>query len=286
MNRWIVVVALAPGGCTEVKVIEDETGGAAQVPCSVQEIFTNSCAVSGSCHAEGAPQVSLAEGSTAVLDSTSPQSGLPFIDFGNTQGSYLALKLLPEPPMGDRMPASPYMITEEERGILLGWVAGAELPPCGGGTGTDTAADSSSGSETGPTMMLCGWEDVPETVPASSGVVAGMGATDIPPDIGLVLENNCGCHLVETPFKAGYSFPAPSFPKFHTLAAFQEVPMFYTDPLHALALARVEMPGMVGEMPPPPCDLGDGNRMAEADRMLLLAWLTAMAPSGADWVPP
>jgi hypothetical protein len=103
------------------------------VPPRVQEAFDRNCAVSG-CHdstASGGLNL-LREESASIIDGETPNSEIPLVALGDVQGSYLALKLLASAPdsdgiVGDPMPrgggGDPADIA-----IILGWIAGANLP--------------------------------------------------------------------------------------------------------------------------------------------------------------
>lgn len=126
----------ALGGCADQFEIIDDGGGADAIPMEVQAAFDRSCATGG-CHdsASRVADLSLAPADApATLDGAAIQSELPLVELGSVEGSYLAIKLLPD----DRIPAGvsrlgtimPPDPTEENRvdmALILGWIAGAEL---------------------------------------------------------------------------------------------------------------------------------------------------------------
>lgn len=129
---------LLASGCAEQFEIIDEPQSSDAIPPAVQDAFDRACATSG-CHdaAVAAGGLSLAgQDAAAIIDAPSLQSELPLVEFGSVERSYLAIKMLADdalPPdssrVGTRMPPDP---TDEElldMALIIGWIAGAELPP-------------------------------------------------------------------------------------------------------------------------------------------------------------
>jgi hypothetical protein len=257
----------------------------------VQRAFDDSCAFAG-CHDAASQQAGLdlsAAAAPAIIGGAAMQSDLPLVELGNVQGSYLALKLLPNPPTGVQMPSG--IMPGVDNAIILGWIAGAELPGGGEGSTTDlpgTTTEPAEGSSTGPTMRLCGVQDV------APGAVdpfdIGMDAGQIPPDVGAVLSDNCGCHESDQPLVMGAP-PYGGSVHFSTIAELQaEYTTFVMGssmmlPGHEILLARVQTEDATRMPPAYYCDLGDGTVIADADRQLLIDWLTAGAPDASTWMP-
>jgi len=181
-------------GCTQVEKLEDDGGsGNAGIPTEVQRAFDESCAIS-SCHDSAARQGGLDLSATAapgIIGGQSSQSDLPLVELGNVQGSYLAVKMLPNPPAGSQMPIGvpPGVDNPTNIAIILGWIAGAPLPGGGGGEGgstteapVDTTTDAPAESTGEPEVKLCGLEDVAPGEPNPFDI--GMNAGQIPPDVG------------------------------------------------------------------------------------------------------
>jgi hypothetical protein len=281
LRSAILGAALCLGACGVEKL--DDTGGDAQVPAEVQRILVDSCGVAPGCHMATAPaeMLDLTTGSVAVLTGTSRQTGQPLVDFGNVAGSYLAVKMLDAmPPSGTPMPPTP-TLSELDRAILIGWIAGAELPAGDTGMGMttsegDAATTAATGDgSTGADAQECSVDVL--VVAGAKPIDTGTAAGQIPPDIGPVLETNCGCHL-------GTELIAPA-------ALFVNGTIDLTT--HAgiqMNLASIRsMVTMVEAAGMPPayyCDLGDGTQITADDQALLEAWLAADAPDGATWVPP
>jgi hypothetical protein len=292
----LVAVGLLPMACTELEKLDTGTSGAG-IPTDVQRAFDDSCNIAG-CHDGAARAGGLDLSATAapgIIDGDAILSELPLVELGNVQGSFLALKLLPNPPAGAQMPSG--IEPGLDNAIILGWIAGATLPGGGEGGSTtdggqDTAAttmpDPSEGS-TGAQAKLCGLADVAPDVANPFDI--GMNAGQIPPDVGEVLTNNCGCHEVETTDLIMGAFPYGGMVHFSTIAEVQaEYTAFVmgstmTLPGYQVLLARMQSEE-TNRMPPPYyCDLGDGTVITEAHRQLLSDWLTAGAPDAPSWMP-
>jgi hypothetical protein len=281
-TRTILALCLLAGGCEQVKRIDETDGGTdCEVPDEVQRIFTESCAVP-SCHS-GDQTPNLTAGQAAsIIGQTATQVSLPLVEIGNVSGSYLAIKIQPDLPDsimrgGDLMPQPPEELSEADRALLLGWIAGAELA-CEGGAG-DTGGTGTSGSETGsttgPTTYDCSIEGL---VPgAADPIDAGMDAGQIPPDIAEALADNCGCHFVD-----GFEMPPTDYPfddlNMETLDGFTAM-LDNGKILRESAIERLAEDSVL-PMPPVGCE-----EISQAQRDLLLSWLEAGVPDGATWMP-
>lgn len=284
-----VGLALCLVGCPAVKPIEEENGSGG-IPTEIQRIFDESCANAG-CHGMGTAQQSLnleADQSPSILTTNAQQNpSLLLVDLGSVDGSYLAIKMIPEHMgrTGDIMPPPGYSIPEEDRALVLGWIAGAPLS--GGGTGGETEGvetDDTTEGETGtePMVQSCALEDVKPGAP--NPIEAGTEAEQIPPDIADALERNCGCHYAEQPL-ANSLAPYPGMLDMATWAGFQEelaFPLCESDVAYVCVQERLDhaLP-----MPPAQCVLEDGSRITDEDLALLDAWLDEGAPDGATWTP-
>ncbi len=289
----VVVMTLAAGACKELVPIDDG-GGGAQVPTAVQEAFDRSCALSG-CHGMGAAQagLSLDAGASASVVGGSSSAGIPMVTLGDVCQSYLALKIMsPDKNMCDTQIAGALMPpgtrgdpdVQLDIAIILGWIAGAELP--GGGSG---GSGGTGGSGTGGAFVGCGLGDV-SNKGLSSPVVAGDMAGMIPTDVGQALTDNCGCHLVDNPD----DFTAP--PSFWRYTGMFDLRTY--DALQA-ASGSPTCAGMTnwecmnkrvvtdGNMPPPGyCSEQDMGALPQADYDLLSKWLADGAPDAPNWTPP
>jgi hypothetical protein len=293
LGSSIALGGLLLAGCPQIEKTDDDGPGEAGVPTEVQRAFNESCAITA-CHDSTNRQAGLdlsSTGSPNIIGGMSSQSTLPLVELGNVQGSYLALKLLPNPPSGTPMPPVDLPGTDDPTNvaIILGWIAGAQLPGGGGSEGGSTTDDppaESSGSAEGESSsggsdaMLCGLADVAPEAPNPFDI--GMAAGQIPPDVGAALVNNCGCHEVDSADLIMGAFPYAGMVHFSTIA---EIRADYMGvPVHELVLERVQSE-QPNRMPPPYyCDLGDGSVITDADRQLLIDWLTAEAPDGATWM--
>lgn len=283
-----VAALMGAAGCTQVERIDEVgAGGDRVIPTAVQQIFDANCSLAG-CHDSASQAGSLvlaSPQSRGIIGGQSQQSMLPLVEIGNVGGSYLAAKIVEEPAapiQGDPMPpAGP--LEPLDGAVLLGWIAGAELP--GGGGGDDAELDDgvADAGETGGGALPC---DFPEIAPGqASPVVAGDEPGLIPTIIGDALTRNCGCHYS--------AMLAPGVPGYIGDVVFTTLDEFLADyngpnpnymggPVAAAVLDRVMMTGGL-VMPPAYCALPDGTTILADDQMLLLAWLEAGAPDGATF---
>ncbi len=161
--------ALIVGACGSLEAIEQDTDGMDEgVPTAVVEAFAERC----SCHdtdSSPAGNLSLTAAALSSLEGApSNQSSLPLVTRGDIANSYLALKMVDDATLqslvdngalaagfdrGERMPLGGPFGSEADA-IILGWIAGAELPG-GGGTGTDTTGGSDSDSDSDTMGVDC-----------------------------------------------------------------------------------------------------------------------------------
>ncbi|MBL4687874.1 MAG: hypothetical protein JKY37_25010 [Nannocystaceae bacterium] len=284
---------VASTGCADqLKPIGDDGGDGATdlMPPHVAEAFGRACG-SATCH--GGSQTPALDPTSApgIVDSDSA-TGIPLVEFGNLQGSYIAIKVLPDAVLDDVslrvggiMPVPGNDFDPADISIIIGWIAGT-APPVGDGDDddgatsdgmddADTMADESTGT---PEPQLCGLEDVAPGV--DSPVVMGDEAGVIPTQIGTIINNNCGCHLTTETLVMGAPSASPPPPAgtgtdFATLAGIQAN--------MDTVLARVDTD--VNAMPPTYfCDLQDVQALTQADSDALTSWLEMGAPDGATWM--
>lgn len=298
-TRCIFAIVSLAAGCEQVKRVEDGNNGGA-VPTAVQEAFDRQCNDT-SCHGPS-PQLGLslvAGDSASILEKNgvgNPE--LPLVDIGNVPGSYLAIKMLPDSELMDlgitrvglRMPNVP--LTPEiqsDVALILGWIAGAELPGGGdGGTGGTTAGDTAgdTAGTTGEVDLHCGIDDL--NPGSTNPIVAGDGAMQIPTEIGDVLATNCGCHYVDMLDRAVADYlqgTAAQPMLIETWAQWQG--MYPTVPPKSPideSLARLDPASTLPMPPATACDVGTGLNITAEDKALLVDWLMQGAPDGASWM--
>lgn len=280
-------LVLGASACSGLEKLDDGDGPAGGgIPPAVQLAFDETCGTPG-CHdaatASGGLDLSAMNAPTIIggMSSTS----LPMVDPGNVNGSYLAVKMLEDPPegttrVGARMPSSGDFDNVNNL-VILGWIATAS-PSDGGGSTTDTPTGGDEMS-TGETILACGVSDVAPD--ADNPFDIGMDAGQIPPDVGDALTNNCGCHGVDQgdllegvpPYTTGrvpFTTIAELQAEYMNAAGVNE---FGFD----ILLGRVE----TNTMPPSYyCNLGGGEVITEDDRQLLIDWLTEGAPDAPTWM--
>jgi hypothetical protein len=131
------------------------------VPEEVQAAFDRSCATGG-CHDAGGAAAGLvlsAAGSVDVLVRDATQKTMPLVVVGDTSGSYLAHKLMADPPaaiVGGRMPVGFDPSNADQLAdvtTILAWIGGAPMTGCGSG-GTDTTTGEP------PTDLPCDVEEL------------------------------------------------------------------------------------------------------------------------------
>jgi hypothetical protein len=175
--------------------------------------------------------------------------------------------------------------TASEHGTtLLSATAGTSGDTLATDGGSNDASDMES-STGEPPIQYCGLEDLKPGAP--SPVVSGVEAMMIPPDIGTILVENCGCHYADMlavgPPVADYSSLLPL--RIETWEQWQGTygPTDYST--LGISLERVRDSPLQFTMPHRSCYIGGGERMVPADRATLIAWMEAGAPDGATWVP-
>ncbi len=177
-----LVAALgSSSGCEQVSKLDEEptSGG---VPAEVQARFDTFCAVPG-CHmAAVGPELTAGSSSAALMMTSS--AGPPYVTFGDLDNSQLITRIAPG---GGMPPASSPQLSDEDRAVIYGWVAGAPFPNSEGESDTD----SGSGSTTGDTMTGSTTDDT------ASGSESGMVEYDQFVPVLAVMAANCsgvGCH--------------------------------------------------------------------------------------------
>ncbi len=139
------------------------------------------------------------------------------------------------------------------------------------------APSTSSGSETGEPPLKCAIESLVPGTP--SPIDAGTGVGQLPPEIGDVLERNCGCHFVDP---TALERDVPAYKGTIALATWQD----FQSPFNGIPTwQRVRQRAVVELSMPVPfyCDVQEVGSLSTEDHALLDAWLTAEAPDGASW---
>ena len=263
-----------------VERIGDPSGGPC-IPPAVQAIFDARCNLGTSCHSAGSNNVSFdASESATIIGGASKQSTFPLVELGSVEGSYLAHKIMAVPPVPiesgtTRMPQNADFsdpALAEDMATLLGWIAGAELPGCVGGS-------DSGGNE----VLACGLADLDPG--GMDTLVAGDAAMQIPTEIGMILDTNCGCHLTTSTTLARMAIPYPAAGAF-AMSTWADWHSDYGQGITMLQQARTFLAPPTMPMPPPGvCNDGMGNTMPPDQRTRLLEWIDADAPDGASWPP-
>ncbi|MEM6992120.1 MAG: hypothetical protein AAF721_16540 [Myxococcota bacterium] len=294
MNRTILTAWFLVGvtGCaSQLQPVEDEGGDGTEdlMPPHVADAFERACG-SAACHGGTQTPALTAAAAPDIIGGSSAAGGLPFVELGNLQGSYIAIKMLPDALLDDPgarvgglMPVPGTEVDPADISIILGWIAGT-VPPAGDGGATDgmtdggmtdDAADDTTGG--GPTQA-CGIGDLAPGV--DSPVVMGDEADVIPTEIGMIIENNCGCHLAaaEELIMGAPQAPAPApdgvGTDFTTLAGIRANVENVATRINDTASA----------MPPPYyCEIRDVQSLTQADFDALSMWLADGAPDGATW---
>lgn len=281
-----IAAAVAATGCDQVKRIDQDgdSGSDSNVPPAVQERLTASCALVG-CHVAGSvsPDLSAASGGAWVEASG---AGGPYVTFGDPDNSYLVQKMFPNPPAGSQMPIGAGVLEPEDLAVIVGWVAGVELPnDADADTGDDDMDDTGDESSGGDALVSCALSVVGPDV--ESPVVSGDAAGMIPSAIGTALENNCGCHYTDSPSEPLY-FPYNGGTRLETLEDFTNDyaganPAYMGSPAWMAVQDRVVTQGT---MPTAVCETEDGGTLSDADFALFEAWFEQQAADGASFSPP
>ncbi|MCX4247223.1 hypothetical protein [Paraliomyxa miuraensis] len=134
-----------------------------------------------------------------------------------------------------------------------------------------------TGGGTGEELLTCSIEALAPGF--DSPVVAGDGAEVLPPSIGLVLENNCGCHYLDP---EQVDPEVPTYFGAMPMATWQD---FHSTFMGTVVHERVRQRAVVELSMPPPfyCDALDFGSLSAEDYALLGAWLEASAPDAAAW---
>jgi hypothetical protein len=252
---------LAPG--TESMIVAGT--GAMQIPPDIATILEDNCG----CHynntwPEPPPYIDYLEDMTAPFDMRTwagfqemAPAGMPFhalsLDRVNGGG---AIAMPPPDPYCQAMPAT-------ESATLVEWL-------------TAGAPDGATWMGTPTGTHVCGIEDLKAGAP--NPIVSGTGAGQIPPDIGTILANNCGCHYADALDVAVPDYTGTA--DLATHAGFQAASN--GGMLHETALTYVTTQFMpISDT----CVQDDGNRLNEADYRTLTQWLGEGAPDGAEWMP-
>lgn len=175
----LVAALSTASGCEQVSKLEEEpeSGG---VPAEVQARFDTFCAVPG-CHmAAVGPELTAGSSSSSLMMTSS--AGPAYVTFGDLENSQLITRIAPG---GGMPPAASPQLSDEDRAVIYGWVAGAPFPNSEGDT------DSGSGSTTGDTMTGSTTDDT------ASGSESGMVEYDQFVPVLAVMAANCGgvgCH--------------------------------------------------------------------------------------------
>ncbi len=248
--------------CEQVLPIGGPEG--ACVPAPVQAAFDRSCALGG-CHdanGSGAGLVLTAGASSDVLGKTASQQALPLVTLGDAEHSYMASKLVADPPMpitGARMPVGFDPANADQArdvAIILGWINGASFTGC-------EPAGGSEGSSGGAIAEGTGSEGPIDEETTTGGV---LGARELPCEIDELLDRRCrSCHS-DPPQGA----PMPLVTRDHLLAS---APSDAT--LSVAERAAQRMADDAAPMPPAP-----GTRVAAQEIADFEAWLAAGTPTG------
>jgi len=277
----LAALALPLGGCGELSAIDgtDGTGGSS-IPAEVEAAFVDSCATPG-CHdaTSRAGQLSLAAADLeSLVGKPSTGSSLPQVEIGNIQGSYLAIKMLPDDVLntnglersGGRMPPTGDF-TNPDNATILAWIAGAEFPDDGGTGGTGSTGSTSETDGTGSTDGTDGTDSTGST---GDGMLT---FDDVWPILSL-----CGCHIGGTPDLAtngNLTFtdmdayaklvgaPSPSLPELNLIEPSEPENSYL---MHKLKDTQADVGGAGTQMP-----LGG---LDPADIQLIEDWILAGAP--------
>ena len=281
-KHWIFGGLVVASGCVQVEKL-DEAGQA--VPTEVQRVFDTRCATGG-CHDSSTRQAGLsleASDAAGIIGQPSSQNGsFSLVELGSVETSYLAAKILPTPPtgvdlVGDIMPPGADLSNNElatDVAIILGWIAGAELPGGEGGSLGDDDDDDG--------LQACGIIDV--NPGATSPIDAGVEVGQIPMSIATVLANNCGCHYVTDGVGALAGQVYTGLP----IATLDDFLATYpgANPDYAGLQTREAVLDRVGadrNMPPLNCIVEGGSNILSSDFDALVAWLQAGSPDAPTW---
>lgn len=250
--------------------------GAMQIPPDIATILADNCG----CHYTNEfptppPYIDYLEGSP-----TQPLDMATWAGFQAMKGAeaYHAVSLarvtggppIPMPPTAE--PPAPSLcepMPADQSATLIEWLT------MGAPDGATWMGTGMPGAE-----HVCGIEDVKPGAP--NPIVSGTGAGQIPPDIGTILANNCGCHYADDLELEVADYGGVVDLASH--AGFQAE--FFTSmrPVHEVVLEYVASEFMPFS---DTCLLSDGtSKIAGPDMVVLMQWLVEDAPDGATWSPP
>jgi hypothetical protein len=241
-------------GCDQLQRIGGDDG--ACVPAQVQAALDRSCALSG-CHdasGGGAGLVLTSSGSADVIGRAASQKTMPLVVIGDPAGSYLAHKLMddpPEPIVNARMPIAFDPSNEAQSAdvaTILAWIAGAPFAGCAAGDESGDVADTGTGEE------------------SSGGADTGI-ASGLPCEVDAILAQRCrSCHS-DPPIGAPMSLVTHD-----DLLAPSNVDASMTNAERVLA----RMTDSMLPMPPAP-----GSPVPADEIAVIEAWIGAGAPAKA-----
>jgi hypothetical protein len=279
----------------------------APIPDAVQRAFDGSCVADG-CHdaSSRAEGLSLAAGdSPRIVGKDSWQSDLPLVTLGELGHSYLAIKLLPDDQLPEgavrfegRMPKRELVPEDVENlNVILAWIAGYGPSGSEGGeptsSATTAAGESSEGegdgsgssstgtdpTDPGPTTVTGGGPTVPACAVESvtNGAVSdpldkGDEAGKIPLQVGVVLEERCGCHTLADP-ELNVEYPALAPPVDTLFVTYADL----SRPLEGTTLGELMEQAVLVTLSMPP---GSCPKIPDDDLALLEQWFLAGRPDG------
>ena len=156
-------------GCAQLERLPDDSGPC--VPPAVTEALERSCA-QGGCHDAAGTAAGLSltpSAAVSLLGATSSQTSLPLVTIGSLDDSYLAHKIVSDPPqsiVGARMPlgSDPNAAqTARDVATIVGWIAGVDLPGCemaGPGDPTDGGTDDGAEPPAVDRQLPCEVDDL------------------------------------------------------------------------------------------------------------------------------
>ncbi len=279
----VIIASLLATGCNELREV-GEGGVNGGIPTRVQQAFDESCAEDG-CHDATNAQAGLdltAAAAPRIIEGSST-GGIPMVTVGDVCSSYMAIKLIPPgesvcdtPIIGTSMPAGEVTQADQENvAVILGWIAGADLPGGGG--------------ETGPDAQMCGVSDVSMGALSTPVISSDSDPMTIPTDVGDVITRNCGCHLVDDPMD--FIPPVGHYDRNVPLRTWAEIHADHPNTMapwyESIRFRVVAQASPVLVMPQTAyCMEQDVGAMSQADYDILSQWLNDDAPDAPTWTPP